>query len=65
MYDPEKDILTAVFGSKEYLPAGGEAYEIIYDDGSATFSFDEEHNLLWDDETEHNGSDLLFVQTNG
>lgn len=65
VYDPEKDILTAVFGSKEYLPAGGEAYEIIYDDGSATFSFDEEHNLLWDDEKEHNGSDLLFVQTNG
>ena len=64
-YDPETDTLSAPFGSKEFLPDGAEAYEIIYDDGSATFSFDEEHNLIWNDETEHTGDDLLFLQTNG
>ena len=64
-YDPETNTLSAPFGSKEFLPAGSEAFEIIYDDGSATFCFDDEHNLIWNDETEHTGDDLMFLQTNG
>ncbi len=64
-YDPETNTLSSPFGSKEFLPDGSEAFEIIYDDGSATFSFDEEHNLIWTDEVEHTGDDLLFLQTNG
>lgn len=64
-YDPETETLTAPFGSKEFLPNGSEAFEIIYDDGSASFFFDEEHNLIWKDDVDHTGDDLLFLQTNG
>ena len=64
-YDPETNTLSAPFGSREYLKNGAEGYEIIYDDGAATFFFDEEHNLIWNDEKEGVGSDLLFQQTNG
>lgn len=65
VYDSETNTLSTPYGSKEFQPAGSDDYEIIYDDGPATFTLDEEHNLYWNDEVDHTGDDLVFVETNG
>ena len=63
-YNADDNTLTAI-GSKEIPAEDGEALEIVYDDGEAVFSFDEEGNILWQDKVEHTGDDLMFMRTNG
>ena len=45
-----------VYSEESELPA----YTIVYEDGQATFSLDEEGHLIWTDEKENAGEGMLF-----
>ena len=64
-YNAETDSLVSLFGHKEFKPANSEEFEIIYEDGSATFTMDREGNVLWNDEKENAGNGLSFQRGNG
>lgn len=66
-YNAEKDTITSTpFGIKTELVFGDNGEEVsatvVYDDGVATFSIDEEGYMLWQDENENAGEALRFVQ---
>ena len=64
-YNPESNILSSLFGTKEYAEKEGEPIATVYDDGAAEFAFDDEGCILWKDAIENAGEGLLFTVSNG
>ena len=64
-YNPETNTLDSLFGTREFKPADSEAYEIVYEDGEASFSMNEEGCVLWDDKKDNAGEGLVFELSNG
>ncbi len=67
IYNPEDNTLICTLsGTKIVQEKEGDPSVPVYDNGSATFSIDEEGCILWDDETEENaGEGLHFMTSNG
>ncbi len=64
-YNAETNTLSSLFGSKEFAEKEGDVPVMVYDDGKAEFSFDEDGCIRWTDETENAGEGLQFNITNG
>ena len=64
-YNAENNTLEASLGVKEVRNAQDEALVTEYEDGTAVFSMDSEHNVYWKDDKENAGEGEIFVQSNG
>ena len=64
-YNAENNTLEAALGVKEVRNGQDEALITAYEDGTAVFSMDSEHNVYWKDDKEDAGQGEVFEQSNG
>ena len=64
-YNAETNKLEVAAGVKEFSEQEGDPFVVVYEDGVAEFSFDDEGCIIWKDEIENAGEGLQFNATNG
>lgn len=65
IYKAEENKLISFFGQKEFAEKAGEPPAVVYEDGEAEFTIDDEGCIRWDDLVENAGDGLQFAPTNG